>query len=325
MPRPEDVFRRSDDPRLGEVIEFWRGDAAALVAGRPVLVGFPQDEGVRRNHGRVGAAAGPRDIRHALWRLTPYDGAHDVDLAALAPLDAGNVRIQGSLEETQTALGEVVGGILEAGAIPVVLGGGHETAYGHFLGYLVAARPVGIINIDAHLDVRPFPEGHGHSGSPFRQALEHPGQPLPGERYVCLGAEPSAVSRAHVTYLRERGGVVRWAAEVRSDLSRHFRAECERLAGAGCQVYVTIDADVVAAAEVPGVSAPNALGLSGVAVAECAYLAGLSPAVSSLDVVEVNPRHDQDGRSVRWAALVVWQFLAGLAARRAGDRGGSKT
>jgi formiminoglutamase len=299
------------------VIEFWRGDAGALTPGRPVLVGFPQDEGVRRNHGRVGAAAGPRDVRHALWRLTPYDSAHEVDLAAVPLLDAGNVRIQGTLEDTQRALGEVIGGILEAGAVPVVLGGGHETAYGHFLGYLVAGQSVGIVNLGAHLGVRPFPDGHGHSGSPVRQALEHPGQPLAGNRYVCLGAQPSAVSRAHVAYLRERGGVVRWAAEIRDELPRHFRAECERLAATGCRVYVTIDASIVDAAEAPGVSAPNVLGLSGAAVAECAYQAGLSPAVSSLDVVEVNPRHDQDGRSTRWVALVVWHFLAGLAARRA--------
>src|SRR5437868_435517 len=115
VPRPEDVFRRPDDPRLGEVIEFWRGDPAALRPGRAVLVGFPQDEGVRRNHGRVGAAAAPHDIRHALYRLTPWDGARDADLAELPPLDAGNVHIAGTLEDTQLVLGEVVGGILAAG------------------------------------------------------------------------------------------------------------------------------------------------------------------------------------------------------------------
>jgi formiminoglutamase len=37
--------------------------------------------------------------------------------------------------------------------------------------------------------------------------------------------------------------------------------------------------------------------------------------VASFEVVEVNPRLDRDGQSARWAALAVWQFLAGLAAR----------
>jgi formiminoglutamase len=63
------------------------------------------------------------------------------------------------------------------------------------------------------------------------------------------------------------------------------------------------------------VSAPNPLGLSGEEVAACARLAGASPAVSSFDLVEINPSLDRDGRSARWAAVAVWHFLAGLACR----------
>jgi formiminoglutamase len=324
--RPEDVFRRPDDPRLGEVVEFWRGDPAALRPGRAVLVGFPQDEGVRRNHGRVGAAAAPHDVRHALYRLTPYDGERAIDLTELPPLDAGNVRIAGSLEDSQEALAAVVAGILAGGAVPVVVGGGHETAYGCYLGHAASGRPVGIINLDAHLDVRPYPAGHGHSGSPFRQALEHPDRPLPGPHYVCLGAQPHRVSREHLRYVQDRGGVVRWAGQVCGALAEHFTAECDRIATAGCQLHVSIDADVVNAGEVPGVSAPNALGLAGGEVAACAYLAGLSPPVSGLELVEINPRLDRDGQSVRWAAVVLWHFLVGLSRRRpASDSGVSET
>src|SRR4051794_20203299 len=152
-PPSEDVFRRPDDPRLGEVIVPWRGDAADLTPGRAVLVGFPQDEGVRRNHGRPGAAEAPHEIRRHLARLGPGDAAEDVDLARRPPLDAGNVRVAGGLEAAQGALAEVIGGILSTGAVPVVLGGGHETALGHYLGYVAAGKAVGIVNVDAHLDV----------------------------------------------------------------------------------------------------------------------------------------------------------------------------
>jgi formiminoglutamase len=308
------VFRRPDDPRLGELIEPWHGDLKALTPGRAVLVGFPYDEGVARNHGRPGAAAAPHEIRRHLARLTPWDGADAVDLTRRPPLDAGNVRPAGSLEATRDALAEVIGGILATGAVPVVLGGGHETAYGHYLGYVAAGKQVAIINVDAHLDVRPCTAGGGTSGTPFRQALEHPTRPLPGGRYVCLGAQPHAVSRAHWRYLTERGGVVRWCCEVRGALAQHFAHERDRLA-AECPLYVTIDADAVQAADVPGVSASNPLGLSGAEVAACARLAGRSPAVASMDLVEINPRQDHDGRSARWAALLIWNFLVGLAGR----------
>src|SRR5262245_36867287 len=172
--RVEDVFRRPDDPRLGEIIEVWKGDPAVITPGRAVLIGFPQDEGVRRNHGRPGAAEAPHEIRQRLFRLTPHDGYTNTDLTANPPLDLGDVRIQGTLEETQQALGEVVAAVLGRGAVPIVLGGGHETAFGHYLGYAALQRQVGVINIDAHLDVRPCAEGRGTSGTPFRQAMEHP-------------------------------------------------------------------------------------------------------------------------------------------------------
>jgi formiminoglutamase len=347
--RPEP---RPDDPRLGEIVDFWNGDLAALQPGRGVIVGFPQDEGVRRNHGRRGAAAAPNEIRRFLYRLTPWDGFRDIDLRGKPPLDAGNVLIKGTLEESQQALGKVVAGILTAGAVPIILGGGHETAFGHFLGYtehfsnrsdpmelfcdedgqvllpdeseLAGAimelfcdeggkvmgrllRRLPIINIDAHLDVRPLTAEGGHSGSPFRQAMER------HAKYVCLGAQPHAVSREHLNFLAERGGVVRWCDQIRGKLCEELANQLERQGQEW--VYISIDADAVTVADVPGVSAPNPFGFSGSEVLSAAFLAGQSANVSSLDLVEINPALDRDGQSSRWGALLIWHFLIGLAKR----------
>ncbi len=314
---PPDVLpRRPDDPRLGEVVKFWRGDPAALRPGRPVLIGFPQDEGVRRNGGRVGAAEAPREIRRWLYRLVPWDCETDADLAQLAPLDLGNVRIDSDLERTQEALGEVVGAVLRSGAVPIVLGGGHETAYGHYLGYVNAGIPVGVVNVDAHLDVRPLIDGKGHSGSPFRQMMEHPTQPLPGGRYVCIGVQPQNTSRGHLAYVRQRGGTVRWFSEARFWPGTFVAGAFQHLGLAGFRALVTLDADVAHQAEVPGVSAPNPNGLLGNQVIDCASAAGLLAPVAGLDLVEINPRFDRDGQSARWGALVVWNFLSALARRK---------
>lgn len=305
--------RRPDDPRLGEIVEFWRGESDSLRPGRAVLIGFPQDEGVRRNQGRVGAAEAPHEIRRSLYRLTPGDPAHERDLTGTPPLDVGNVRIAGALEQTQDALAEVVLGVLCRGAVPIVLGGGHETAYGVYLGYVAAGMAVGIVNIDAHLDVRPLIDGKGHSGSPFRQAIEHPAAPL--GRYVCLGAQPHVISREHLRYAQEHGSVVRWQDELRPSLAHHLAVEGERMAGLGLAVHLSIDADAVTMADVPGVSAPNPAGLDGADVLGAARLAGGSLEVTGLDLVEINPRHDRDGQSARWGALLVWNFLVGMLDR----------
>src|SRR5215472_2184456 len=92
---PTDLPSRPDDPRLGEAVEFWTGGPPPLRPGRPVLLGFPQDEGVRRNQGRPGTAAAPAEIRHWLYRLTPWDAAKGENLATLDLLDLGDVRIVG--------------------------------------------------------------------------------------------------------------------------------------------------------------------------------------------------------------------------------------
>jgi formiminoglutamase len=225
------------------------------------------------------------------------------------------LQVSPDLEETQAALGDIVAAVLRTGAIPILLGGGHETAYGHFLGYAADHRRVGIINIDAHLDLRPAADGKGHSGSAFRQALEHRTHPLPGGCYVCLGAQPHSVSRQHWRLAGERGCSIRWCNEVRDSLEHHFLDEYNRLAAAACQVYITVDADAIRAADVPGVSAPNVSGLSATRVAACARLAGRSQQVSSFDLVEINPRLDRDYQSGRCGALIIWNFLIGLASR----------
>ena len=309
---------RDDDPRLGEVIETWQGGTPSLRRGRAVLIGFPQDEGVRRNGGRPGSADAPREIRRWLSRLVPWECENGTDLTRRPPLDLGDVRLAGSLEETQAALGEVIAAVLKSGAVPIVLGGGHETAYGHYLGYVGAGLPVGVVNVDAHLDVRPFPEGRGHSGSPFRQMFEHPTHPLPGDRYSCLGVQPHATARAHWDYCNQQGCAVHTADEVRDSLTEYFLGAVDHWSDKRLSVMLTLDADVVSASDVPGVSAPNVSGLSGDELLELAREAGSLSEVKSLEIVEINPHFDRDGQSARWAALVVWNFLIGLAGRGPG-------
>jgi formiminoglutamase len=337
--RPEMLFQRPDDPRLGELIEFWEGNPQALAPGRAVIVGFPHDQGVKRNHGRPGAAEAPHAIRQALYRLTRCDPQQNVDLAAARPLDLGNIPGNLHLEDAQQLLGDVVGSLLDVGAIPIVLGGGHETAYGQYLGYVkandtVAPRPSGergwgegrrqvaIINFDAHLDIRLTEGGLGHSGTPFRQAMEHPTHPLPASHYLCIGAQPFAVSSEHARYLGQRGGNILWAADVRDRLPEVLTENLSRLDAQGCSIFLSIDADSVHAADVPGVSAPNPAGLRGRDLALCARIAGRFSGVSSFELAEVNPSLDRDHQSARWAALTIWSFLAGIAERHPSPLGG---
>ncbi len=195
-----------------------------------------------------------------------------------------------------------------------MLGGGHETAYGHFLGYVRAGRAVTLLNWDAHTDVRPLrPEG-GHSGSPFRQALLHPSGLARG--YAVAGLLPQSVAADHLAFIADHQGrfVFRDALDAAA-----IRAAYRAQPGAGpVGVLASFDIDAVDQGQAPGVSAPAAGGMSSDLWLMAAHQAGRNHAVTSADIVETNPALDRDGQTARLAALTVWWILRGLAERAPG-------
>ena len=124
------------------------------------IVGFCSEQGVQRNKGRVGTALAPDFIRKQMSNL-PCSFSPKVEI-----YDAGNVLCQEiSMEEGQRMLGEAVEKLLDLNLFPIVLGGGHETTFGHFQGQFNSIKKrgkkpdIGIVNFDAHFDLRPYDNG----------------------------------------------------------------------------------------------------------------------------------------------------------------------
>ena len=131
------------------------------------ILGYCCDEGVRLNQGRIGAKNGPNAIRKALGKM-PNHLSTNQNL-----IDAGDLSYQnGKLEDIQDLLSDHVFELLCKNAFPILLGGGHDIAYAHYNGikkYLLSQkrRPsIGIINFDAHFDLRSDDNGP-NSGTPF--------------------------------------------------------------------------------------------------------------------------------------------------------------
>lgn len=284
-----------------------------------VLVGFPCDLGVRRNGGRPGAAEAPEAIRRFLYRLTPEprDEGRMTSLLRRC-VDLGDLEVGGDLERSQADLARAVAPHLAAGRIVVVLGGGHETAYGTFLGHVEAGRSVSIVNLDAHPDVRPrIVEGErslGHSGSPFREAIEHPSRRC--LRYAVAGLQPAAVSSMQLAWLREHRVEAAFIDEIESGgrdplslLGLEAPARREEA------IMASLDLDAVDLSAAPGVSAPSVAGMGVGAWLAAAERLGLDARVRSLDLVELSPPLDPDGRTARLAAHTLWRFLRGVSRR----------
>lgn len=288
----------ADGPRAlrwHQMVEPLRPDSSPGIA----LVGFACDEGVRRNKGRVGAKDGPRAIRTALANLAWHQ--------KLPVYDAGDVRCDdGDLVAAQSRLGEAVSGLVTDGQRPLILGGGHETAWGTFLG-IVDARPrarIGVVNIDAHLDLRADEEPN--SGTPFAQIARWCAANRRPFNYLCLGAAEPSNTAALLERAEGLGATVLtdiclppWDLVGIHGLVAEFAQSVDL-------VHLSIDLDVLPGSVMPAVSAPAAAGVP---------LASVEPLVGRLlsngntiavDLVELNPALDPGHCGARVAARLAW-------------------
>lgn len=298
-----DAAEQGDTRRLFQVV---RHDGA-WQAGDAVLLGFASDAGVRRNHGRPGAAAGPVQLRRLLAGLPAH--------ALSALWDAGDVACDGdALEAAQAALGTRVNRILDAGARLVVAGGGHEIAWGDFQGlrdHLYGSQGGGgdllILNLDAHFDLRT--SRPGSSGTPFDQILADSRQRGLPVRYACLGISPLGNTAGLYQHARDLG--VHYVEDLHMQ-ERHLDqrlAELDGLLAQAAHVYLTIDLDVLPASVAPGVSAPAPLGVPLSVVEACVRRVHASGKLRLADIAEFNPDFDVDDHTARVAARLAWLLL----------------
>lgn len=270
------------------------------------VIGFASEAGVRRNKGRVGAAQGPDALRKAFAGLPASSNKP-------AFVDLGTVHVEGDdLEDGQAHLGQHISQALKTHDRLVVFGGGHETAYGSYLG-LSGAYPdkrIGIINLDAHLDLRNIGVAGASSGTPFSQI-----RALNPERfdYLCIGVADESNSQA----LFERAS--EWGVRIVKDktLLDHPHAadqEIVEIARRCDLLYLTIDIDLLPHYQAPGVSAPAARGVPFTTVEHIVAQVLIAAKEQNCplplaDIVEVSPPHDIGGMTARSAAILAQQIL----------------
>lgn len=263
------------------------------------LLGYACDEGVKRNQGRAGAILGPDAIRRQLGKLPNHLPAKTglLDVGTITCTDA-------DLEATQRVLSDTVKKLLDTGIFPIVLGGGHDMAYGTFNGiknHLGNSKSIGIINFDAHFDLRITANGNT-SGTPFYQIAQECAEMEIPFHYLCLGIREDANDSSLFTTAK--------ALDVKFILRDTFRIAFHNEINAWITafiqnvdaVYVTIDLDGFSSAYAPGVSAPSPMGFTPDVV-----LASLKTIINSgkliaLDIAELNPTFDRDDQTARLAA-----------------------
>ncbi|MBA9076335.1 MULTISPECIES: formimidoylglutamase [Rufibacter] len=313
-PADKDAWKGRIDTQDGELGLRWNQLIQLLDLSRDVpagsggivFLGFCCDEGVRRNQGRVGAAKAPAEIRKAMASFADHL-PEEVHLYGGGDVFCPNQK----MEEAQVQLGRKVELLLKKGYKPVVMGGGHETAYGHFLGIhktMQEGERLGIINVDAHFDLRtdkPQPS----SGSPFLQMAQELQQKGQEFHYLCVGIQEYGNTRKLFQTAKELGASYIPAQDLDSGVSTAVLKKVQQFLQGVDKVYLSIDLDAFAAAYAPGVSAPTAMGLVPHTVLPVLREIMASGKVVSLDVVELNPLFDLDSRTARLAATLLYHLV----------------
>ncbi|MGM9951255.1 MAG: formimidoylglutamase [Lysinibacillus sp.] len=269
--------------------------APAAAQGAIGLIGFSCDEGVRRNNGRVGAKDAPLALRKQLASLPWRHRKADTSL-----VDYGDVMCEGEeLERAQRELGDKVAEILANGKA-IILGGGHETLYGQYLGVRKAAGPdasIGLLNIDAHFDMRPY-DKQPSSGTMFKQILDED----PHVHYFVCGIQQYGNTTALFDTADQYG--VQYLLDEELD-SAAFTDQLDGFMNAHDILLVTLCMDVLNAAEAPGVSAPSPFGLSAVQVRAILRRMVSHKKTVSFSICEVNPLLDVDNRTAKLGAYFI--------------------
>jgi agmatinase len=292
-----------------EQLDAWRPDVA--------IVGAPFDVSTTN---RPGARFGPRAIR-----TTAYEpGTYHLDLGLeifewLEVVDFGDAYCpHGQTEISHANIKDRVHEIARREIVPVILGGDHSitwpaaTAVADVHGH----GNVGIVHFDAHADTADIIDGNLAShGTPMRRLIESGA--VPGRNFVQIGLRGYWPPQETFEWMLEQG--MRWHTmqEIWERGLRAVMADAVAEALDACaKLYVSVDIDVLDPAFAPGTGTPEPGGIPTSDLLRLVRQLCRDHDVVGVDVVEVAPAYDVSELTVNAAHRVVFEALAGMAARR---------
>ncbi|MBX7232171.1 MAG: formimidoylglutamase [Bdellovibrionales bacterium] len=298
-----------DDPRLGDsIIPLSPSNLTTQTGKTWYLLGYPDDEGIKMNGGRTGASLAPDAIRSYLYRMTPHWLALDkINIFDLGNLPPNNL----TLTQRHQIARETVQNVMEKGGKVISFGGGHDYGYADasaFLKTFSHSKPL-LINLDAHLDVRPTDNGF-NSGTPFRRILNE----FQNFDFLEIGLQPQCNSKIYREWTLAKGAHLLGLEEIRAKgpngteiLSQFISPFIKKPR----PLFLSIDLDVFTSSEAPGCSQSWPSGLTHAEIFTLINNLINSCQLKGVGFYEVSPPLDVDGRTSRLAALLAHQIIFG--------------
>ena len=307
--QPRESFK---SPRFAQPATFMRLPHQTDLTGVDVaIVGVPFDGGTSY---RPGARLGPREIRSQSSLIRPYSYFQKVSpFGRLNIVDAGDVDAPPvSIEKCYDAVQKHIGAVLQAGALPAVIGGDHSISLPLLRAVAAKYGPVALVQFDSHIDTwDEYFGGKYFHGTPFRRAIEE--KLIDPHRFVQVGIRGPGYGEDDFDFHREHGITVIDIEQIKAQGVDAVAATVRRVATGSC--YVTFDIDAVDPAYAPGTGTPEVGGLTAHESQRLVRgLAGLD--LVGFDIVEVSPLFDGPGQiTALLAANLLFEFLCVVARR----------
>lgn len=276
-----------------------------------VLSGFPDDEGIKNNGGRPGAALAPNRIREFLYKMTPpaFSQASLINLH-----DIGNLKTNSDLATRHEQAVSILTNALLQHKNLISFGGGHDYGYvdgKSFLNYCSAnnQNPI-VVNFDAHLDVRPMDKGIT-SGTPFFRLLSE--QKFD---FFEIGLQEQCNSKSHLQWLTEHGGKYLPLTDLYSedDHSQSFNFKSfenlfAKITNPKRPCYISVDIDAFSNAYAMGCSQSFATGFEPLGFFKMFNYLLQNFDVKVLGIYEVSPPLDFDNHTSKLASLIAYKYI----------------
>lgn len=299
------LFTKNDskDIRLGELVKTLE---TKDISNSLVVMGYPDDEGIHNNGGRVGASLAPDIIRKYLYKMTPHLLHTPVEL-----YDIGNLELT-NLENNHKNAEERVTDILLKKNRIITLGGGHDYGYPDGAGFLNAHqdsnfKPL-VINLDAHLDVRPMKDKIT-SGTPFYRLIEKYKNLF---SFLEIGIQPQCNSQDHYDWLLDNGGKILTYDQLMmsgESFLKQLLSFLEPYILKKVPTFLSIDIDAFSSQYAPGASQSFATGFKPEDILALIDILNKRIDIKIMGIYEVSPALDIDDRTSKLAALLAHKFI----------------